>query len=106
MKANCNLQGVVVTFRNWRTVFWLLTAMNGFGSLLIIAFFPETIPYKASGELVGLSLPKKTKKVWNCISPIRVVVLCFKYANIFCVTASSRIRVYSHLQGYNLYKYK
>lgn len=85
MRANCNLQGVVVTFRNWRTVFWLLTAMNGFGSLLIIAFFPETIPYKASGELVGLSLPKKTKKVWNCISPIRVVVLCFKYANIFCV---------------------
>ncbi|BCR85714.1 putative MFS transporter [Aspergillus chevalieri] len=79
------LGGVVVTFRQWRVVFWLLSAMNGFAALLIICFFPETIPYKSSRELKGHTLPKKTKMVLHRISPIRVIVMLFKYPNIFSV---------------------
>lgn len=83
--ANKYSQGVVVTFRQWRVVFWLLSAMNGFAALLIICFFPETIPYKSSRELKGHTLPKKTKMVLHRISPIRVIVMLFKYPNIFSV---------------------
>ena len=32
--------------------------MNGFAALLIVCFFPETIPYKSSRELKGHTLPK------------------------------------------------
>lgn len=79
------LGGVVVTFEPWRVVFWLLSAMNGFAAVLVFFFFPETINYKSSGELKGQGVGMKTKMIWNRINPTRVIVLLFKYINIFNV---------------------
>lgn len=59
--------------------------MNGFACLLIFVFFPETIVYKSSNELKGQDFGTKSQMIWNRITPTRVVVLIFKYANIFNV---------------------
>lgn len=83
--ANFKFQGVVTTFRPWRVIFWLLTALNGFAAVLIFFFFPETITYKSSNELKGQNLPTKSKMIWDRLNPVRVIVLLFKYMNIFSV---------------------
>ncbi|KAE8146557.1 major facilitator superfamily domain-containing protein [Aspergillus avenaceus] len=77
------LGGVIVTFRPWRTIFWLLSAMSGFAALMLLLFFPETIHSKTGGELAGQSLPRQTKLLWERISPVRVIGLIFTYPNIF-----------------------
>ncbi|OJJ39311.1 hypothetical protein ASPWEDRAFT_105089 [Aspergillus wentii DTO 134E9] len=89
------LGGVVVTFQPWRTVFWLLTAMTGLAALLIIFCFPETIPYKSEGELAGQTLPRKSKMVWDRISPFRVLALYFKYPNLFLTGLTSGALVWN-----------
>ncbi|KAM0116177.1 hypothetical protein ACP6JC_007256 [Aspergillus fumigatus] len=76
-------QGIVVTFRHWRVIFWLLTALTGFAVLLIIIFLPETIPYKSKAELAGHSHPKRIKMLWQRISPLRALLLPFSHPNIF-----------------------
>ncbi|EAW09749.1 putative MFS transporter [Aspergillus clavatus NRRL 1] len=77
------LGGIVVTFRPWRIILWLLTALTGFAVILLALFFPETIPHKTNGGLAGHGLPKQTKMLWQRISPVRVFVLTFSYPNIF-----------------------
>ncbi|KAE8348844.1 major facilitator superfamily domain-containing protein [Aspergillus coremiiformis] len=77
------LGGIIVTFRPWREIFWLLSTMSGFAALILIFFFPETIHSKSSGDLAGKSLPQKSKLLWQRISPIRVIALTFSYPNIF-----------------------
>lgn len=77
------LGGIVVTFRHWRVIFWLLTALTGFAVLLIIIFLPETIPYKSKAELAGHSHPKRIKMLWQRISPLRALLLPFSHPNIF-----------------------
>lgn len=59
--------------------------MNGLAAVLIFFFFPETIAYKSSGELKGQGVGMKTKMIWNRINPTRVMIMLFKYANIFNV---------------------
>lgn len=73
----------MVTFRHWRVIFWLLTALTGFAVLLIIIFLPETIPYKSKTELAGHSHPKRIKMLWQRISPLRALLLPFSHPNIF-----------------------
>ncbi|KAL4897141.1 major facilitator superfamily domain-containing protein [Aspergillus ambiguus] len=77
------LGGVVITFRPWRTIFWLLTAMAGVAALAIIFIVPETIPFKSNGEFIGQSLPKQTRALWRRISPVRVITLNCGYPNLF-----------------------
>jgi MFS family permease len=77
------LGGIVVTFRHWRVIFWLLTALTGFAVLLITLFLPETIPYTSKAELAGHSHPKRIKKLWQRISPLRALLLPFSHPNIF-----------------------
>lgn len=74
---------MIVTFRSWRVIFWLQTALGGLATVLVFFFFPETIPYKTSGELAGLSVPQKAQTLWHRISPIRVTILLFSYPNLF-----------------------
>jgi hypothetical protein len=57
--------------------------MSGSAALILILFFPETIHSKTSGELAGQSLPRKSKLLWQRISPFRVIALTFSYPNIF-----------------------
>ncbi|GMF68791.1 unnamed protein product [Aspergillus oryzae] len=74
--------GVIVTFRSWRVIFWLLSAMSGFSALMLIFLFPETIHSKTDGDLAGKSLPEKSKLLWQRVSPVRVITLTFSYPNI------------------------
>ncbi|KAJ9190820.1 hypothetical protein DTO164E3_4195 [Paecilomyces variotii] len=74
--------GVIVTFRSWRVIFWLQSALGGLATVLVVLFITETIPYKTCGKLAGLSVPQKTQAIWHLISPIRVGVLLFSYPNL------------------------
>ena len=51
----------------------------------MIFFFPETILYKSNADLKGLTLPQKTKTVWDQVSPFRVGKLVFSYPNLLLV---------------------
>ncbi|BDD56922.1 hypothetical protein MPDQ_006381 [Monascus purpureus] len=75
--------GVIVTFRSWRVIFWLQTALSGSATLLVFFFFPETIPYKANAELAKKPILDKAKLLCHRISPIRVGILLFSYPNLF-----------------------
>lgn len=51
--------GILITYYPWRSIFWLQTAVTGFGTLLILVFLPETIEHKLADDLEGL--PRKAK---------------------------------------------
>ncbi|KAJ5293852.1 hypothetical protein PENANT_c002G10529 [Penicillium antarcticum] len=76
--------GVIVTFRSWRDIFWLQTALGGFGTVLVFFFFPETYPHLTKNDLSERTLLQKAKFLWNRISPLRVAVMLFTYPNLFC----------------------
>jgi MFS family permease len=73
--------GIIVTFRSWRDIFWLQTALAGTGVVLIVLFLPETIHYKRSTELKGLSKGRQALKLWEWINPTRVLKL-YRYPNL------------------------
>ncbi|GIJ87788.1 hypothetical protein Asppvi_006701 [Aspergillus pseudoviridinutans] len=77
------LGGIVVTFRQWRVIFWLLTALTGFAVLLVTLFLPETIPHTSKAELAGHRYPKRVKMLWQRISPLRALLLPLSHPNIF-----------------------
>jgi MFS family permease len=84
--------GIIVTFRSWRVIFYLQTALAGVA--LIGAFFllPETAHHKKIDELAGLPVKAKAKILCLMLNPWRVVRL-FKYPNLLVVgiAASSLI---------------
>ncbi|EPS29860.1 hypothetical protein PDE_04810 [Penicillium oxalicum 114-2] len=75
--------GVIVTFRSWRAVFWLQTALGGCGTLLVYFFFPETYSRLDKSELVSKSPYGKAKSLSQQVNPFRVGVLLFSYPNLF-----------------------
>ncbi|KAJ5728252.1 hypothetical protein N7493_004582 [Penicillium malachiteum] len=77
------LGGVIVTFRSWRVVFWLQTALGGFGTLLVFFFFPETYPNLVKSDLSQQTPKQKAKYLWHRVNPLRVGVLLFTYPNLF-----------------------
>ncbi|KAJ5487193.1 hypothetical protein N7530_001493 [Penicillium desertorum] len=78
------LGGVIVTFRSWRVVFWLQTALGGCGTLLVFFFFPETYPHLTKSDMVDKTMWQKVKYLWHRISPLQVAIMLFKYPNLFC----------------------
>ncbi|KAF7526929.1 hypothetical protein PCG10_003483 [Penicillium crustosum] len=76
--------GVIVTFRSWRVIFWLQTALGGCGTLLVFFFFPETYPHLTKGDMAEKTTWQKTKYLWHRISPLQVAIMLFKYPNLFC----------------------
>lgn len=81
--ADSSVKGVIVTFRSWRVIFWLQSALGGLATALVFLFFPETIPHKTNGELAELSVLQKAQTLWHRISPFRVSILLFSYPNLF-----------------------
>ncbi|KAJ5167987.1 uncharacterized protein N7482_003581 [Penicillium canariense] len=75
--------GVIVTFRSWRVVFWLQSALGGAGTLLVFFFFPETYPHLNKTELTEKTPAQKAKFLWHQANPVRVGVLLFSYPNLF-----------------------
>lgn len=80
--------GIIVTFRSWRDIFWLQTALGGFGCVLILFFLPETTHYKRSVEFQGLKAADKAAKMWQWTNPFRVLRL-YRYPNLITVVSSA-----------------
>ncbi|KAH8694935.1 putative MFS transporter [Talaromyces proteolyticus] len=87
------LGGVIVTYRSWRVIFWLQSALAGTAFVLVAFFIPETIPHKTIEDLSDLSPLQKTRAIWKRMNPIRVIVLLFEYPNLFfaAVTAAALV---------------
>ncbi|KAF2003001.1 MFS general substrate transporter [Amniculicola lignicola CBS 123094] len=86
--------GIIVTFRSWRDIFWLQTALAGVGALLVFFIVPETIHYQRSTELTSLPRSEKAKKMWQWLNPFRVVKL-FRYPNLSLVALASSSLVWN-----------
>ena len=84
--------GVIVTFKSWRDIFWLQSALAALATSLVVALLPETIPQKRSGELRGLSRYEILRQIWQWINPFRIALLLVEYPNIlFAALASSAL---------------
>ncbi|ORY15497.1 major facilitator superfamily domain-containing protein [Clohesyomyces aquaticus] len=86
--------GIIVTFRSWRDIFWLQTALAGTATVLVTFLQPETIHYKRSEELEGLAGSKKARKMWQWLNPFRVVRL-YRYPNLLTVALASSSLVWN-----------
>ncbi|KAF2800480.1 MFS general substrate transporter [Melanomma pulvis-pyrius CBS 109.77] len=86
--------GIIVTFRSWRDIFWLQTALAGTAVLLVCFLLPETIHYKRSEELHGLPRAKKAHKMWQWLNPFRVIAL-YRYPNLLTVALASSSLVWN-----------
>jgi len=78
--------GVIVTFTNWRVIFWMQAALGGIATIGVFFLLPETIHpgQKASKDLEGLSSLARVRKLAQLMNPLRVVRL-FQYRNIIAV---------------------
>jgi MFS family permease len=76
--------GIIVTFRSWRDIFWLQTALAGAATVFCFFLQPETIHEKRSTELEGLPRKQKAKKMWQWLNPLRVIQL-YRYPNLLLV---------------------
>jgi hypothetical protein len=70
-----------VTFKSWRDIFWLQTALAGLGTVLVVFLLPETIHRKKSDDFVGLNRRQVAHKLWQFTNPFRVLRL-FRYPNL------------------------
>ncbi|KAL4927007.1 putative MFS transporter [Aspergillus undulatus] len=78
--------GVIVTFASWRYIYWLQTAMAGFGLILSLIFVPE-VQQEVSNTGLDNEKPNNKKKITlryalSVFNPIRVFRM-WLYPNIF-----------------------
>ena len=78
------LAGIIVTYREWRDVFWLQSSLGALAAVLLSFLLPETIHYKRSAELRDLSKHEYVHKLWQWTNPLRVVRL-YRYPNLLVV---------------------
>ncbi|EMC96288.1 hypothetical protein BAUCODRAFT_139120 [Baudoinia panamericana UAMH 10762] len=86
--------GIIVTYRPWRDIFWLQTALAAAASVLVVALLPETIHHARKADLVGLSRPQKVRKLWLWINPWRVIKL-FRFPNLLIAGIASSSLVFN-----------
>lgn len=79
--ADPQFLGIIVTFKSWREIFWLQTALAGFGFGLVVFLLPETIHHKKSADMQGLTNKQYAGKMWQSMNPFRVIKL-FRYPNL------------------------
>ena len=88
------LGGIIVTFRTWRDIFWLQTALAGAATVFCFFLQPETIHKKRAKELEGLPTKKKAVQMWKWLNPFRVVKL-YRYPNLLLVALASSSLVWN-----------
>ena len=88
------IAGIIVTFKEWRDVFWLQSAIAGFAAVLLSFLLPETIHSKRSAELEGLSKREYAHKLWQWTNPLRVIRL-YRYPNLTIVGVASSSLVWN-----------
>lgn len=86
--------GIIVTFKSWRGIFYLQTALAGVAAVGAFFLLPETAHYMKSDELVGLPLKKKAGILWKMLNPWRVVRL-YQYPNLMMVALASSSLVWN-----------
>jgi MFS family permease len=86
--------GIIVTFKSWRGIFYLQTALAGVAVIGAFFLLPETSHHMKSDELVGLPLKKKAGILWGMLNPWRVVRL-YKYPNLIMVALASSSLVWN-----------
>jgi MFS family permease len=86
--------GIIVTFRSWRYIFWLQSALSGTAILLVLVLLPETIHAKRSTELQSLAPRDYATKIWTWTNPLRVIRL-YRYPNLTIVGLASSSLVWN-----------
>lgn len=86
--------GIIVTFKSWRDIFYLQTALAGVATIGAFFLLPETSHHKKSDDLVGLPLKKKAHILWGMLNPWRVFKL-YKYPNLIMVALASSSLVWN-----------
>lgn len=86
--------GIIVTFRSWRDIFWLQTALAGAATIFVLFLQPETIHYRRAEELEGLSGRKKAHTMWQWLNPLRIIRL-YRYPNLLTVALASSSLVWN-----------
>lgn len=86
--------GLIITYRSWRVIFYLQTALAGLALVGAYFILPETIHHKKSDDLIGLPRRKKYRILWGMLNPWRVVKL-FQYPNLFIVSLASSSLVWN-----------
>ncbi|KAF1970122.1 MFS general substrate transporter [Bimuria novae-zelandiae CBS 107.79] len=86
--------GIIVTFRSWRDIFWLQTALAGAATIFVVFFQPETIHYRRADELKNLARSKKAHILWQWLNPFRIIRL-YRYPNLLTVAAAASSLVWN-----------
>lgn len=86
--------GIIVTFKSWRVIFYLQTALAGVA--LVGAYFvlPETAHHMKKDDMVGLPLKAKARFLWRMLNPWRVLRL-YKYPNLIMAALASSSLVWN-----------
>lgn len=86
--------GIIVTFKSWRVIFWLQTALAACAVVGAYFLLPETIHRMKKDELVGMSWKRKAGVLWGMLNPWRVIKL-YKYPNLIMVALASSSLVWN-----------
>ncbi|CBX90495.1 hypothetical protein LEMA_P066210.1 [Plenodomus lingam JN3] len=86
--------GIVVTYRTWREIFWLQSALAGAATLFCLFLQPETIHEKRAAELEGLPAREKAAKMWEWLNPTRILRL-IRYPNLLLTSLASSSLVWN-----------
>jgi MFS family permease len=86
--------GIIVTFRSWRGIFYLQTALAGTATIGAYFLLPETAHHMKSDDLIGLPFKAKAKVLWEMLNPLRVIRL-YKYPNLIMVALASSSLVWN-----------
>ncbi|CAN8096942.1 unnamed protein product [Discula destructiva] len=85
--------GIIVTYADWRAIFWLQTALAGIGILGPFFLLHETmIANKDSKKVILAGLPtfaEKARYLAKATSPIRPISLLFKSKNLMLIALAS-----------------
>jgi MFS family permease len=86
--------GVIVTFRSWRVIFYLQTALAGVAVVGAYFLLPETAHRIKADELIGLPLREKARILGSMLNPWRVLKL-YQYPNLIMVALASSSLVWN-----------
>lgn len=87
--------GIIVTYRSWRDIFWLQSALGGLATILVVFFLPETIPEKKIEELREYPRKERTRRILHWVSPFRITILLFSYPNLLIAGLASSALVWN-----------
>ncbi|KAG9239669.1 major facilitator superfamily domain-containing protein [Amylocarpus encephaloides] len=86
--------GIIVTFKSWRVIFYLQTALAAVATTGAYFLLPETTHHKKSDELIGLPIRAKARVLWSMLNPWRVLRL-YRYPNLIMVALASSSLVWN-----------